>query len=61
MEKKQLYIAPATSIYTLATQRHILKESLQSNYVSNPGIDGTDETDEIATDSRRSSNGIWDE
>ena len=61
MEKKKLYIAPATSTYIVATQQHFLKDSPDSNYISNPTVGGTDENDEIATDSRRSNLDLWDE
>ncbi len=63
MKKRKTYITPDTSIQTQSAGSELLALSSSgpsANYVSNPDI-GDDGTDEIGTESRRSSDGYWTE
>lgn len=61
MKRKRLYMAPATDTHLLTTCRHLLEGSPKADYMTSPGVDGTDGDDEIGTESRRTGHGIWDE
>ena len=64
MNTKQLYMAPAMGIHTVANSAAPLLASVTSptaTFTSAPGVGEAGDDEEIGTESRRTGHDFWDE
>ena len=64
MKTKQLYLKPATELYSMTISVPLLQlgsPAPTATFISNPGVGDAETGDEIGTESRSMSDGTWDD